>query len=292
MAQIRRLADGEVEHALDLITAEQRDPATGTCYIGTERDELRLELEDLDGWPEHALVAVHDGRLLGATFAEVDRELGRSWIYGPWVPGDAWDELALPLLEAAMAGCPAEVTGHEISADVANERMAALAAALGWTASVPNHVFRVEAGATSEWPGDDPRVRPARQDDFEQIDPLHEAEFPNTYLSTRQMLADAASGELIVAVSEADDGRFLGYASGQVKPDGTGYLDFLAITPDARGTGAGLGLLTTISRRIIEASPQRDVNLTVQHHRAPAIALYRGLGFDLETTIVGYSSPS
>ena len=68
MADIRRLAEGEVEPLLDLITAEQSNVATGTSYIGTERDELRLELEDLDGWPEHALVAVHDGRLLGATF--------------------------------------------------------------------------------------------------------------------------------------------------------------------------------------------------------------------------------
>ena len=49
MADIRRLAEGEVEPLLDLITAEQSNVATGTSYIGTERAELRLELEALDG---------------------------------------------------------------------------------------------------------------------------------------------------------------------------------------------------------------------------------------------------
>lgn len=292
MSDIRRLAEGEVEPLLDLITAEQSNVATGTSYIGTERAELLLELEALDGWPEQALVAVENGRLVGATFAEVDVDLGRSWIYGPWVPGEAWHELALPLLEAAIASCPAQVTRHEICGDVANVRLAALADSLGWTASVPNHVFRVNAEVAAAWPADDARVRAPRLDDFDDVEPLHLAEFPDTYLTTRQMLADGVSGELIVAVSEAEDGRFLGYGSGRVQPEGSGYLDFIAITPDARGTGAGLGLLATICRWIIEAAPQRDVNLTVQHHRAPAIALYRGLGFELETTIVGYSSPS
>ena len=123
---------------------------------------------------------------------------------------------------------------------------------------------------------DDARVRAPRLDDFDDVEPLHLAEFPDTYLTTRQMLADGVSGELIVAVSEAEDGRFLGYGSGRVQPEGSGYLDFIAITPDARGTGAGLGLLATICRWIIEAAPQRDVNLTVQHHRAPRVPYVEG----------------
>ena len=291
MTTIRRIADGEVEALLDLITAEQADPATGTCYIGTERNELRLELEDLgDAWPGSALVVDDDGRLVGATVTDADTELGRSWIHGPWVTGAYWDEWARPLLEAAMAACPAEVSDHEISGDVANVRMAALADDLGWRRSVPNHVFVADQAATADWPTDDRRVRKVRADDFAAIDPLHNAEFPNTYLPTRQLVDQSVSGDLISMVSEDDDGRFLGYASGRVQPDGAGYLDFLAIDPDARGSGAGLGLMVTISRRIISVAPQHNVNLTVQDRRTAAVGLYRRLGLTLETTIVGYSS--
>lgn len=291
MGEIRAIEAGELEAVLDLITAEQADPATGTCYLGTVRAELLLELEELgEAWPGSVLVAVDGGRLVGVTLAETDSELGRSWIYGPWVTGEGWSTWARPLLDAAVALCPPEIVAHEISSDLANLRMAELAKQLGWSASVPNHVFTATAEVTAAWPANDVRVRDPKADDFAAVDPLHQAEFPNTYLSTRQMLADGVARERIVAISEAPDGRFLGYASGRVQPDGAGYLDFLAITPDARGSGAGLGLLATICRRIVSEAPQHNVNLTVQHHRAPAIALYRGLGFTLETTIVGYSS--
>lgn len=291
MTSIRRIADGEVEALLDLITTEQADPATGIAYIGTARDELRLELEDLgDAWPGSALVVADGTRLVGATVTDADSELGRSWIHGPWVTSDYWDAWARPLLEASIAACPAEITDHEICGDVANVRMAALAAELGWRHSVPNHVFVTDQAAAAGWPTDDRRVRRLRAADGEAIDPLHNAEFPNTYLPTGNLVEQSVAGDLISLVSEDDDGRFLGYASGRVQPDGAGYLDFIAITPDARGSGAGIGLLVTIARRIITAAPQHNVNLTVQDHRAAAVALYRKLGFTLETTIVGYSS--
>lgn len=290
--QPRPAAPHEVDALLDFIAGRQADPATATCYIGTEREELRLELEELgDAWPGSALIVTDDqGRIVGATVTDVDTELGRSWIHGPWASDERWDDVARPLLEAAVALCPPGVTNHEISGDVANRWMAELAARLGWTASVPNHVFVAKADAASGWPADDPRVRAPRPDDFAAIDPLHAAEFPDTYLNTRQMIDEGIAGDRITLVSEAD-GEVLGYAAGRVQADGTGYLDFIAITPRARGTRAGLGLLVTVSRRIMAAAPKRDVNLTVQDHRAPAIALYRRLGFDLETTIVGYSSP-
>ena len=73
----------------------------------------------------------------------------------------------------------------------------------------------------------------------------------------RGVWADGVSGVQGVGVRYAEDGRFLGYGAGRVQPEGSGYLDFIAITPDARGTGAGLGLLATICRWIIEAAPQR-----------------------------------
>lgn len=292
MAHIRAVTADEVDAVLDLIEAEQADPATGTAYFGTERNQFRLELEDLgDAWPGSVLVVDDDGRLVGATVTDADTELGRSWIHGPWVTAEHWDTWARPLLEAAIEATPAEVTAHEICGDVMNGRMAALADELGWNRSVPNHVFVVDADAAAFWPTDDRRVRRLRADDFGAIDALHRAEFPNTYLPTRQLVDQSVAGDLISLVSEDDDGRFLGYASGRVQPDGAGYVDFLAIAPDARGAGAGVGLMTTIGRRIMTAAPQRNINLTVQDHRTPAVSLYRRLGFTLETTIVGYSSP-
>jgi ribosomal protein S18 acetylase RimI-like enzyme len=293
MAHIRTIAPDEADAVLDLIIAEQSDPATATCYVGTVRDEVRLELADLgDAWPASVLVVEQDGRLVGATVTDADPDIGRSWIHGPWVDAEHWDAWAAPILQAAIAACPAGVVRHEMSSDAANVRMAELARQLGWKRSVPNQVYVADAAAATGWPPDDDRVRPLRAGDFEAVDALHTAEFPHTYLPTRQLIDQSVAGDLISLVSEDPGGRFLGYASGRVQPDGAGYLDFIAITPSARGAGAGVGLLATIGRRILSAAEQHNVNLTVQDHRLAAIAAYRRLGFVLETTIVGYSSPT
>ena len=295
MTAPRPLRPGELDALIDFITSRQSDPATATCYIGTERDDLLAELEELgDAWPASALVLTDAcGLIIGATVTDSDDDLGRSWIHGPWVAPGRWDALARPLLEAAVTRCPEAVTRHEFSGDVAHTDMAALAADLGWTASVPNHVFVANADAAASWPADDPRVRVARSGDVPAIQPLHDEEFPDTYATARQLVEEGGpSGQRITLVA-AEGPRFLGYASGRVQADGAGYLDFIAVPAEARGTGAGLSLLVTVCRAIMAAAPQRNVNLTVQAtpQRDAAIALYRRLGFELETTIVGYSSP-
>lgn len=293
MSTIRTIKPDEIEAVIDLIVELQADPATGTCYIGAERDGLLLELQAFpDTWPARTQVVVDGETLIGASVADIDTELGKSWIHGPWVRGDQdqWDAWARPLLDAVIAGFPAEIVEHEMSSDVANVRMEALAAELGWKRSVPNHVFTADAAAAATWPADDPRVRELTADDAAAVQPLHDAEFPNTYLPTKQLVERSLAGKQISVVSEAAS-QFLGYASGNVQADGTGYLDFLAITPDARGTGAGIGLLATIGRKIVTAAPEHNLNLTVQDHRAQAVGLYRKFGFNLDSTIVGYSSP-
>lgn len=295
MPSPRPLRPGELDPLIDFITQQQADPSTATCYIGTERADLLAELEDLgDAWPASALVVTDaDGTIIGATVTDTDAELGRSWINGPWVADGRWAELARPLVEAAVAACEATITQHEFSGDVTHTGMAALAAEMGWTVSVPNDVFVATESAAASWPADDPRVRTARPGDLAAIEPLHDAQFPDTYAPARQLIAEVApAGEWITLIS-ADADRVLGYAAGRVQPDGAGYLDFIAVTPAARGTGAGLGLLVTVSRAIMAAAPQHNVNLTVQvtPQRQAATALYHRLGFELETTIVGYSSP-
>lgn len=278
------------EHAavLDLITAEQADPARASCFVGTERDGIAAELDDLDvDWRDTLLVAERDGELVGAVLADYDVALGRSWIHGPWVRGD-WSALARALVEAELALLPDEVTRHELGADAAHTQLADLATALGWTASEPNHVYVADAAVASGWGADDPRVREPRAEDLGVLQPLHDQEFPATYYPAERLLKGAAAGEFIVGV--ADDGEFLGYAAGRVQADGEGYLDFVAVTDAARGRGAGRGLVTTVGRRIIAASPQGTLNLTVQDHRLPAQRLYEALGFRREASIVAYRS--
>jgi ribosomal protein S18 acetylase RimI-like enzyme len=285
--------ESDLDEVLDLVADQQADPSRGTTMLGDTREGIAAELAELEpAWAGTLRVAREDGRLVGAVVAEWDADNGRAWVFGPWVAGDdgAWTRVAEPLLDAALAQLPAGIDRCELAGDVSNVRMAALAASLGWTAGVVNHVYVADAEAASRWPDPVVSVRTGSAADREVIRPVHDAEFPATYASVERLLPDEPDEKFHVVVA-TDGPRFLGYAAGRVQPDGDGYLDYLAVPDAARGDGAGRDLLVTLGRWLVEHSPHHDVNLTVQDHRAPARRLYESLGFRLELSMVGYERP-
>ncbi len=284
---------GDHEAILDLIAAEQADRTRGIAYLGEHLVGVEAELADLEPpWASTVRIAREGDRIIGAALAECDLEVGRAWIFGPWVSGDdeAWRRWSRPLVDAALEQLPAEIDDLELSADVANLRLAALAAELNWPPTEVNHVFVANGESAQGWPSDDVRVRPVRAGDATRLAPLHDLEFPRTYTTADQLISKAVQGgegTWTVLVAE-DDGAFLGYAAGRLQPDGEGYLDFVAVPAEARGKGLGEALVTTIGRRLIDASPAGTVNLTVQDSRLAARRLYEKLGFRLEISIRGY----
>jgi ribosomal protein S18 acetylase RimI-like enzyme len=279
-----------------LIAGQQQQREREVIYVGEQPDGIRAELEALDPpWTDTVRV-VRDGDALRAVaLAEWDHTIGRAWIFGPWVDGDdeAWERWASELVAAQLAQLPPTVTSHELAGTVENQRLARLAAELGWPATEVNFAYVFEAepsGAVPPEPEDG--LRDVVGDDVGLIAPLHDLEFPDTYFTAQQLLERAATGEHVVLVATSDEGRFAGYAAGRIQPDGNGYIDFVAVDPSGRGGGAGRRLVSGLVRRLLPVSTTGEVHLTVQEHRAPARALYASLGFRLDIGFVGYRSPS
>lgn len=277
----------QVAEALALIVARQGDPSTACSYLGTEPEGIRAELEDLDQpWTQTLRVVTDAGTVTGAVLVEHDEEeTGRSWIQGPWTTDrQAWERHAADLVRAAVELTPAGVQRHELCASPRHRAMAALAEQLGWRATDVSiaYVARSAAG----WPAAPAHVRRAGPQDLEALRALHEASFPDTYATARALLEDAAR----TTVVSLHEGSVQGYASGEVQPDGAGYLDYLAVAPEHRGRGVAGGLLAAVGSDLLGRSPQGDVNLTVVDSNAPAIALYERFGFTRDAELVGYRS--
>ena len=284
----------QVEEALGLIVERQSSPSTACAYVGTTPDGVRAELDDLEvPWRETVQVAVDaTGAVVGAVLVDWDEETGRSWVHGPWTRDEAvWDAVADRLLDAAVALTPETVQDHEVSAAPAHERLAALAASRGWTAGEVNYVY--VARSAGGWPEAPATVRPAVDGDLEAVTVIHDEAFPGTYATARRLLSDPERVTLVLTEHPGGDGfadgaTVLGYASAEIQADGDGYLDFIALSPPARGRGLGAGLLSAIGRAVLAAAPNGCVNLTVKESNTPAVRLYERFGYAREAELVGY----
>lgn len=110
----------------------------------------------------------------------------------------------------------------------------------------------VTGKVAAAWPdqvGDD-RVRAATSEDLESLRKLHDAAFPGTHTSADVLVSDAAQGARPVLVAVLSR-RVVGYAAGQIQPDGQGYVDYLAVAEEARRQGIGRALLVYLVRGIL-----------------------------------------
>lgn len=90
---------------------------------------------------------------------------------------------------------------------------------------------------------------------------------------------------LLVAESE---GRLLGFHWTKVHDGGEGEVYVLGVDPAAQGTGLGRQLALAGLRHLVDSGAPR-VHLYVEADNAPALRLYRGLGFLTDHTHVQYT---
>ena len=91
-----------------------------------------------------------------------------------------------------------------------------------------------------------------------------------------------------LAVDSAD--RLLGFHWTKVHPDGTGEVYVVGVAPDAQGGGLGRAL-TLVGIRHLRATGRPEVILYVEADNAPAVAVYRRLGFTRSAADVQWAVP-
>lgn len=285
----------DLEEVVAFVTPLQAAPATNVAYLAAEPDGIRAELLELDPpwWELTRLARGVDGQLIGAAFAAVDRELGRAWLHGPWTAAGSPDDLAFALLTAVRELLPGDIDDIELSGHADNTELRRVAVAAGLEASPVHHVLVVDDEAVARWPttaggGDVTALDPAVDGDAAAR--LHDHCFPTTYRSGAQLVNDVAGGVARGWVARSD-GELVGYAVAKVQADGEGYLDFVGVSPEARGGGWGRRLVATCVAAMLADDGVPHVALTVDETNVAAVALYRSLGFRAEADIVGYRTP-
>lgn len=268
----------DAAEALAFIAREQATAHRGTAYLSQDPRFLEASLDTaVPGWRDRVQVAVEDGTVVGAAIPRCDRRHGVCHVYGPWADGEgtAWATRAGALLDHVGSHDHAAISRLEARCDVGNSRLEDLLRARGWQPESLQHVYLKHFTPEEMW-REVPRTRPATLLDLALIHELHDAEFPATYTSARELIEDQAR---VTVVVESPEGEVLGYASGHLRPEGRGHLDYMAVHPAARGLGDGRLLLAAAGNALLDRTLTNTVTLAVDDERVPAQRFYESVGF-------------
>jgi ribosomal protein S18 acetylase RimI-like enzyme len=296
MTEIRPATRADMPAVAELVARLQADPAHHIGFHGVTVAEITDEISRFKpDWHSGAVVAIASGGgLRGVLSADVNPELGRGWLYGPFVDvpsghpaaPQAWDTTADALFSAVrelprLKGIEdLDLYGH-----VAHRQLAEFAARHGFTANRPARIF-VLAGAElrSLLAQDVDKVEPVDDSLYEQVSVLYERAFPNRNKSTEQLL----NGEHTVVVLRQGEGKLAGFAAGYVQQDE--YLvDYVAVEPDMRCVGVGgkvvRGLLRELDAR---NGAKRQAAAVVANDNVASAGMFTRLGFRVELELVSY----
>lgn len=285
--KLRGAIAADLPQLATLAATLQARPERHIAYLGIEASGIEAELQQLSWQLVSVVATASDGEptaeIAGFLIGDVDEEMGRVWWNGPFVPDDDWQSLADDLLAEARQQLPSDVTEEEMAIDARFTGFETWAAKHGFSAEVGSWVLTLERDLVAPAGDDEIEYRLMTDADHDDVARLHEEQFPGTHTTGARMIAkhDVEHPRLVAV---ADD-RVLGYVAVEQEPDGSGYIDFVAVEPSQRRRGLGGGLIR-VGVAALKSLGAEPVCLTVREDIAGARELYASLGFTEERLIV------
>ncbi|MBI5565153.1 MAG: GNAT family N-acetyltransferase [Chloroflexi bacterium] len=269
-----------------LIADQNKMPATHCIQSDTSEDDqgIQRELAGLDlSSALRFVVALQADRLIGALGCELDEELGRGWMRGPFIAADVadWDTLAAALLPELSALLPPAIHWLDSFLNIANTRGNAFYLSQDFHQLRLSHVYVAAApDRPLDLPGSCSTIKPQQAQAF--ID-LHQTIFPQTYATGQRILDQLDDNHQVFVYARKDE--VLGYLYAALEDSsGDGAIEFVGVMADARGQGIGRQLLQTALQWLFEIKHVPQATLVVNDNLTNARALYERVGFRLKYT--------
>jgi ribosomal protein S18 acetylase RimI-like enzyme len=311
------------------VAAHNPQPQHHIGYFGLTPEDIRLSLR-MFNWPfdRAARLAVVGNRIAGVLAVDIDKELGRAWLYGPLIDLD--DKAAGGASEAAHSADSPAATRHSPPATIppapplprspalppgwgetADTLYAAVAARLPVgigehemfvdTANVNCRAFAARHGFAThgQWaiyfitPDRLARLPEATAEAWDerfapQLEALHNRLFPGSNYTLTYMRQEWAEKGALLLVATEGD-TLTGYFFGRYEAEaGEGYVDLVGVDESRRRTGLGRRLMLAGLSRLRGAAGLRQVNLSVAAGNEAALALYDALGFVRERDMIAF----
>ncbi|MGB1204768.1 MAG: GNAT family N-acetyltransferase [Chitinophagales bacterium] len=251
-------------------------------HCGTIADDIFNDLEDINSREEcYFLLAFDDKKVVGLFGGECESDWSEFWLWGIFV-AENYDfsvvaEMLWKCFLEKMAGKLQEATNF---LNIKNEKTIAFFTEKGFESRGLNHEYFAEARKIQEQNITDFYEK----SDFEALEKLHEANFPNTYYDTKQMLElPKERFKLFVLKKEK---QLIAYIFIEMQVENNGHIHFLAVKKAERGKKIGTKLLNRALQWIFETKKAPTATLVVKDEN-DARRLYERTGFRLRYSGLG-----
>lgn len=284
--RIIRCTNRHLDKMLDYLSANNPAGEHHIGYFGVTPEDIRQSVLMLNlRYDRSFRLALEGNHIVGAMGMDFDREIGRTWLYGPVVTGENWDATADALYAAVGKVIPPEISEQEMFIDVLNEhcRNFAMRHAFVGRGSLaiyfitPERLAKLPAAAADEW---DDRLAG-------QLVDLHDRLFPRSNYTLSYMLAEREKGATLLTLCDGD--QLAGYFFGRAEAEsGEAYVDLIGVAPGYQRRGLGRRLMLAGLARLRELPGLHQINLTVDSDNHGAMRLYDSLGFVKERDMAAF----
>lgn len=246
-------------------------------YFGVTPEDIRQSIRLLNlRYDRGFRLALNGNHLVGVMGADIDRQLGRAWLYGPVVIADDWSGTADALYDEVQKAIPAGISEHEMFVDARNANARAFAGRHDFATRGEWAVYFITSERLAALPAETADGWDSRL--AGQFATLHERLFPGSNYTIAYMMDELAKGAALYTLSDGD--RLAGYFFGRAEPEsGEGYVDLVGVTEEYRRRGLGRRLMLAGLAWMRRMPGLRQVNLTVAGGNEAAMRLYDSLGF-------------
>jgi ribosomal protein S18 acetylase RimI-like enzyme len=284
--RIIRCTERHFDEMVDFISALNPAGEHHIGYFGVTPEDVGQSIRMLNlRFDRGFRLALEGDRLVGVMGADIDKELGRAWLYGPVATAADWAGTADALYEAVQRAIPAGITEHQMFVDARNTNARAFAGRHGFTTHgewaiyfiTPERMMALPAETADAWDG---RFTAEFAD-------LHQRLFPHSNYTIAYIMDELEKGAVLLTLSDGD--RLAGYFFGRAEPEsGEGYVDLVGVGEAYRRSGLGRRLMLAGLAHLRRMPGLRQVNLTVAGDNEAAMRLYDTLGFIKERDMMAF----
>jgi ribosomal protein S18 acetylase RimI-like enzyme len=251
----------------------QRVPSHHIGYVSDNPDDIASGLLEIDGFEEQFFVAEDDTGICG--FIGADLDFDRAWIYGPMCDVKNWDETVNQLwlqLEPSVS----RLKWLFLFADTQNTRFTDFAERINSSEHGRECVLEFARSQLESLRGQVGISRTITEQDFVAFTTLHDAIFPGTYFSGKEILERLNHQRKLFLHGDLE---LLGYSYAEVSDSGQASLEFIGVSEKARRKGIGKDLMVRTLEWIFSFENVEQVSLIVNAKNTAALVMYQKLGF-------------